>query len=119
MVNDKRGTTGLPRQMQFQSKMSTSVKESATLFADYFESVYSQSSDQSQDIPHEPAYEGANDVNFTLGQVRDTLRTLDPYKSMGPDGIPNSLLHSLSGDICLPLWLIYSNSLDSGTFLDL
>ncbi|KFO96513.1 RNA-directed DNA polymerase from mobile element jockey, partial [Calypte anna] len=46
--------------------------------------------------------------------VRDLLLQLDPYKSMGPDGIHPRILREVADIICRPLSISFGRSWQSG-----
>lgn len=115
IVNEKRGTNGIPRKMHHNGHESSNTRRSAGLFADYFESNYAPRSDQHYSS-HGPFEEVITDTFISVDEVNLALRTLDPYKAVGPDGIPNSILRSLADVMTMPLWHIFAASLKSGTF---
>ena len=80
--------------MHHDGMESSTTPETAALFADYFESVYSPVNDDSNEVPVPPG-NCITSIDVTQQEVRDILASLDIHKSIGPDGIPNGLLRSL------------------------
>ena len=124
MVRDRRQTNGIPRRMRllllivcmrYSGMTSSSLLESAGLFADYFQSNYAQQSSQHHS-PHGPFEELISMASVSLDEVNSALKLLDLHKAVGPDGIPNSFLRSLADELTCPLWPIFSASLESGIF---
>lgn len=113
-VNSKRGTSGVPKHMCYNGSKSNDLKTSADLFADYFESVYQQSSDSSPTSG--PFSQPIPDLTITENDIASELRSLNIHKSTGPDGIPNFILKSLATELSRPLCLIFRSSLEAGKF---
>ena len=56
-----------------------------------------------------------HDVNITERGVAKLLHSLKPGKAPGPDGINNTILKELAGEIAPILTIIFQSSIDTGT----
>lgn len=77
--------------MKFRGRESVNLRTTAELFADNFQSVYSPRSDVASFVGPLPE-PMLSSVSVTRTDIETELKKLDPYKSIGPDAIPNSLL---------------------------
>ena len=68
------------------------------------------------DLPH--GIPPLSDINITTDIILDKLTTLNSAKSPGPDGWPPFVLKEIAQHICLPLYIIFSNSLATGCVPD-
>ena len=54
------------------------------------------------------------DIQFTESDIAQAIKDLKPNAAAGPDGIPPILLQKCCKEICLPLHIIFKNSLNTG-----
>lgn len=55
-----------------------------------------------------------NYINIDVGGVHKQLRSLDPYKACGPDGISSRVIRELADVLALPLTNLFNSSLEKG-----
>lgn len=116
IVNSKRSTGGIPRYMRFNGMESSNPGNTANLFADYFEGVYT--STDSYRVPHGPSLHPVSLLNLNINDVRKSLNEIDITKGPGPDGIPNLILKAMANELALPLTRLFNTSLTAGKFPD-
>ena len=54
------------------------------------------------------------EINFTESDIAQAIKELKPNSAAGPDGIPPILLQKCCNQICLPLHIIFKNSINTG-----
>ena len=93
--------------------MTNDCKAMADVFVKAFASVY-----QNQNLPnpgeHQSCDSSISDIVLDLSTVKQYLKSLDIFSSMGPDGIHPHLLQSCADQLAYPLYLIFKASLSSG-----
>lgn len=113
IVNQRRGTSGIPRIMSYGSERSDNSLRSANLFASFFKSVFTN---DTVPIPEGPSGNELCDVTLTADELVTELRRLNINKGAGPDNIPNLFLKSMADELANPLLKIFNQSLSSGVF---
>lgn len=115
IVNGRRGTSGVPQKMKYGDRLTNTTKESADLFASFFESVFVQ---PNNDVPliHGPSPATLTDVQFTKDEILHGLSHLNVNKGSGPDMIPNVFLRQFASALCEPLTHVFNVSLQNGKF---
>ncbi|XP_045448929.1 uncharacterized protein LOC123657427 [Melitaea cinxia] len=116
-------STQIPSEMSLDNKTTSSGSEISNLFAEHFSSLFSDAQTSNQ----------INNVNFTefftqksLSRIENiterdidkVLKSLDPSKGAGPDGIPPIFIKKCHKYLTLPLKIILDKSLESSTFPD-
>lgn len=115
IVNRRRGTSGVPRTTRYGDKTANNDKETAELFADFFQSVFTNGT-STVNLPVGPSPARLSNICLTEDDVLKGLLSLDINKGAGPDLIPNTFLKSLAPHLCSPLLTIFNSSLSSGKF---
>ena len=54
-------------------------------------------------------------INISVTGVEKLLKTLNPYKAPGPDGISPRVLRELAAEVAPILTIIYRSTLETGT----
>ena len=92
----------------------TSVKEKAELLNDQFVSVFS---DPSDNIDYTMLTLNSKMKNIVIDQngVHKQLKSLNPHKAAGPDGISPRVLQELADVLAAPLTTLFQTSLDKAT----
>ena len=82
---------------------------------DYFQSVFTQEDPSS--VPNFPFKVGCtlNEIYLTEAEVYNELSSLNPNKAPGPDIVHPNLLKNCASSLAHPLFLLYTQSLNSGT----
>ena len=82
---------------------------------DFFQSVFTQEDPSS--VPNFPFKVGCtlNEIYLTEAEVYNELSSLNPYKAPGPDSVHPNLLKNCASSLAHPLFLLYTQSLNSGT----
>lgn len=116
-MNNIRSSKGFPACMTFESDNSSEPEVICNLFAKFFQRVY-----KVNDISFLTTESTASVNNyFNIGipsiTEEDVMEALSLVsKSIGDDGVPATLLQSLSPSIIEPLVIMFNRSLSSGSF---
>lgn len=115
-VNTKKKSKKFPSSMSYKSVTSSDATDIANMFASFFHSVYEPSS--LNRLPEAPANTRLdfNSLSFSPTAVMDGITKMNLAKGPGPDGIPPSFINDVAASICVPLSLIFNESLSSGIF---
>lgn len=121
----KKSKNNVPDCMKYNSKTTKNLSETVNLFADYFSSVYVNSTINSNNIfslPNIPTKN--NHINLSSWSIDtcdifDYLNSLDLFSGTGPDGIPSVLKKNCSSVLLKPLHFIFNKSLSLGYFPDI
>jgi len=94
--------------------------DKAKLFNNYFCSVFTNEDPHSIIPPFTlpMTVTPCVSIDITPDMVLNKLLNLNISKSAGPDGWPPIVLKEVAHEICLPLYIIFSKSLNSGTVPD-
>ena len=109
-VNSKRRAQQFPSCMKLGSKESSDNSEIANLFADFFQSSYTQNAYSGQynfqidKLNHFPRF------CLTEDEVYSGLKALRSSFSPGPDGVPTYILKSCANELFLPLTKLFNYS---------
>ena len=112
-VNTQRRSQELPNCMYYNDKVADCGQDIASLFCEYFLTVYSNSN-----VPI-PNYRINNCIDFdlsaiSLSSVFEKISHLPLKMSSGLDNVPEYLLSNLRFSISRPLWLLFNKSLAEG-----
>ena len=102
------------------TRTASTPADIASMFNDYFTSVFSAAEDHPVPTPSEPtpSDHALCDVSFTTADILESLLTLDPNKATGPDGIPCRLLKETARQIAPSLTQLLNLSLSCGSLPD-
>ena len=116
-VRSKRSGNELPPLLFFNDKQCSLVPDQPDLFAEYFQSVYS---DKCVNPQSKSSFNCSCicDYNIPISTIYEQMVNIDINKGPGPDGIPPSVLKSCSFVLSRPLHIIFNKSLASGIFPD-
>lgn len=117
-VSAKRRHSNIPSEMMYENTSTSGNQSICNLFAEYFQSVYQPNLNNVGTVP------STGDAN--IGRIRtcqsevlSVLRSLDPKKGAGPDGIPAFFVKECAQSLAFPLARLFNQSLDTGTFPNL
>ena len=110
-VNHQRSNQSFPCNMFYNNLKSDNPRDSANLFASYFESVYSNDPGGNISYTSVPSVVSLNWFNISVEQILEKLNALDSSTNPGPDGIASIFLKSCSANIAVPLCTLYMKSL--------
>ena len=89
--------------------------EIASLFANFFKSVFSDAAPPSADSNLDPLLD-ISEISLSLVEIFEGLSSLKCDVGPGLDSIPNSFLKEVRFSVARPLWLLFNKSLSSGVF---
>ncbi|KAL4125919.1 hypothetical protein QTP88_010156 [Uroleucon formosanum] len=116
-IRKNRSSQSIPSCVSLHGKQSTSLPDTANLFAAYFSSVFTQPSPTpSQTLHPIRLFPLPSNSYFSISDVYKCLCSLRNVKSVGPDGIQGDFLYKLRSVLAEPLWLLFGRSIDSGIF---
>lgn len=117
-VKYKRGTNSpsVPPSVRFNGSQSCNYMECVNLFADYFQSVYTNAHITANPI----IVDDGTSIDLGLNSliIQSKLEGLDCSKSSGADNIPPIFLKKTSSSISIPVSIIFNKSLRVGIFPD-
>lgn len=121
-VANRKTTNKIPSTIHYSGISSTDPITTCNLFATFFRSVYEPSTFECNSWKP-PTTSADHDINLcslhlSLDVIRKELRSLDPSKGPGPDGIPSVFLKNTSDTICYPLYIVFNRCLNCGVFPD-
>ena len=91
------------------------VKEMCNISNKYFHSVFNKPSNNSE-LPEmeQICDEDIESIDVTAELVKKKLEKVNKFKACGPDNMHPHILNATASSICVPLSLIYKDSLQSG-----
>lgn len=92
-------------------------KRKATLFNNYFHSVFSSVVNTEHLLSHEGFLDKMDEIEISYDGILNLVHGLKLNKASGPDGIPDRVLTSCSGIISSYLEVLFKKSLSSGRLL--
>ena len=96
--------------------LTESDKETAEVLQSFFKSVFTE--ENRNDVPEFPEqlnYDQAiSDVDITQEQVFEKLKSLNPDKAPGPDGISTMVLKTCAVQLVVPLCILFNKTLRGG-----
>lgn len=118
-VNSKKSVNSIPITMQYDGVTASDPSDVCELFSNYFSSVYEnidivpESDASSQFVNHNSTLSG---IRITKDKILGKIKGLDINKGPGPDNIPVKFIKSCANELCLPLQILFTKSLQSGKF---
>lgn len=115
-IKSKRGSNApsIPPVVKYNSIQSQNYKECVDLFANYFQSVYSDVRNVSSTIRSNN--NSPSELVIEQSEIQKRLETIDCSKSAGFDEIPPIFLKNTSSSISNPVFIIFSKSILQGVF---
>lgn len=101
-ISSMKKSTSFPSTMSFNGSVSSGVKGTCDIFADFFESVYSPSTAVHSSLAHSSevgVFTGIGSLHLSCDQVLEKLLRLDPRKGRGPDLVPPLLLRKCAYEL--------------------
>lgn len=117
-VKNLKNSSDCPSVMKLGSKTAKNPNDMCNLFADFFSSVFHESTSTSLTSMAAPL-EYVSSCTFSLQDVTNVLESLDVSKGCGPDCIPPSVLKRCSSVLAAPLQEIFNRCIACGTFPDI
>lgn len=117
-VNTKKSNgCGVTDFLKLDDRVAVNKSEAVDIFAVHFSSVYEADDDDVTDIllQNHEADEWV-ELSISLSVVHEKLMNLDVNKATGPDKLPPLFYQKCATTICIPLQLIFNNSLENGVF---
>lgn len=95
--------------------VTTNDKEKADVLAEFFSSVYTREPDGNWDLPEgkQPEFSYL-ECDVSVAAIHKLLDKINTNKSPGPDGIHPRVLYEAREMLCLPLSLLFIQSLKTG-----
>ena len=115
-INSLKKHNNFPLSMFLHSDKADTDAQKAELFNRFFFSVYSDASPfpSLSDLPL-PLFSFLESIEFSSSDIYQALSSLNPSKSMGPDGINPRVLKSCACALSDPLFHLFNCSLQSST----
>ena len=121
-------TSNIPQSVLWKTendqKVANNTISIAELFNSYFASIltnhlhnHEMKNTDTADF-NEPSPQILNEINFSELEVFAALRSLNPDKALGPDGIPGRILKETAQQIAPSLTLLFNKSLHSAVVPD-
>jgi len=99
--------------------VAQSDKEKADTFNEFFASVFiSEDTSSLPDFRVDSTLPILSSVYIAPDDVYVKLHNLDPNKSAGPDNWPTKVLKDMAGQLCLPLTILFTKSIEISTLPD-
>ena len=117
-VNNLKTCNDLPANMHLDGTSASTPQEIATLFANYFASVF-EVGPSPVNVEFEPYLDSACDlsnISISVEELFDNLLKLNINKGPGYDNIPNTFLTGARCGLTKPLWILFNKSLSEGVF---
>lgn len=121
-INSKRVSNSIPSIVTYKNQQASSEKDKANLFAEFFQTVYSDFDMGDPEIID--FIRNRNDINCyniecTTESVFAVLSTMDLSKGCGNDGISPLFLRECAEILAAPLSIIFNKSMRDGIYPDL
>lgn len=116
-VNSKRKCSGFPSSLFYGNKISSSDKDSAELFAEFFKSTFS--SDISNLTYYPYCIHNSSSIRNPVIDYDSVFRSLSAVKAVyspGPDGVPACVLTYCASSLSEPILKLFKLSLKSAAF---
>ena len=113
-LNTKTGIAPLLDNLDDTTSLRFDDKSKADLLQRQFLSVFTLESQE--DVPELPPRTSSTVEELIIPEeiVQNKLRSLNPYKSFGPDGIHSRLLRELAGNIVGPIAAMFNRTIECG-----
>lgn len=108
----------MPSALSYGVNYSSNGKDICNLFAEYFNSVYSNTQDcivKDSLQTHDFTNNNLGNIYFDENEVFENLSKLDEHKGAGCDGIPSLFARRCAASLSLPLALLFNKSLSEST----
>jgi hypothetical protein len=118
----KRGKSNYPHKMTNGNEIFSNGEDICNLFASHFKTVYNGVNlGDGQVLDCDLKMLNNHSLELTapylsLETILNSLKSLDPNKGAGPDGVPALFIQACAEELALPMYLIYNKSLQLGTF---
>ena len=120
-VRNKKSSNGLPVNLQYGNRRSTTREEAVNICADFFESTFVQHAEPISDdyLRHVTSFD-LDIPRLVLSEhdVCEALSRVDVKKGPGPDRLSPLFLSSYAEAVALPGSIIFNHSLEKGVFPD-
>ena len=112
----KRKSSGSPSIMRYNNNQAETIPECCKLFAQYFQSVYSTSVNNTMNYPHLLPQFDITMPSIDVENVELCAKNIKPSFKSGPDGIPPFIINKCSASLADPLSKLFNLSLKIGYF---
>ena len=100
--------------LRINGQLSDDPQDMANQFVNAFATVFTTDSPDNPS-PHQQSPAVIDDVDFTVSDVENQLKSLKTYSAMGPDKIHPVLLKQCAHTLARPFYLLFKSSLVSGS----
>lgn len=119
-INGRKGTTSIPKDMNYNNEPLKTPNDIVDAFADFFErSYFHDMSDDPGTKSSNLAFDCLDIKSFSEAEVCTALKRLKPKFTAGPDGIPSFLLKDCASIFAYPLCVIFNLCLKKCYFPDI
>lgn len=118
-VDSRKQKNGIPDEINYLNYVTNNPSEACELFLNFFSSVYEPSDPNNTFIDpsclgHSNNADMISNIHFSMDAIVSALKSLDVTKGAGPDGIPPIFFKLTRDTICLPLYVLFNQSISEG-----
>ena len=111
-VKSKSKSTRIPETVRHGDRFRSNLADQANLFNNYFYEQFSEESNYDIDIDY--TTDQFYDLRFNSHDVFLILRSINPSKAAGPDGIHGTVLKNCASSLALPISILFNVSFSTG-----
>jgi hypothetical protein len=115
-TKSKKVTNSYPDKLFYKGHSAEGGVNIANLFSVFFSTVYTKPNQSVHSPGSEPPTFALASIHITDRDIKTQIKSIDPKKGAGPDGIPPLFVQRCSDGLARPLSIIFNKSISTGTF---